>query len=656
MSKIGKLLEDDNVPKSQLELAINSEEVDWRLIKKIIAASLAIFVSLLVLYASAYGQPSYLYYRSLILSTILILAFLLYPMFKKNKNSTLKRITSTFDLLFILLIVGIQAYIIIDFEQLVLRQGSPNEMDVILGTIYVLLLLEATRRTVGWLLVILGGFFIGQLLISDKMPWIFYGPPMDLSRIIDFIWIRDEGIYSVPIMSVISYVIPFLIFAAFLIRSGAGKFFIEFAVSLTGKSVGGPAKAAIVSSGLMGSISGSAIANVAGTGTFTIPMMHKAGYKRDFAGSVEAVASTGGQIMPPVMGAAAFILAQNLQIPYGELILYALIPAVLYYLALYFSVHLEAKRLGLRPLTKEEIPNVWKILFERGYLLIPLIIILVTLFMGFSPIRASIFAIISLVPLTMIRKSTRLSPIQFLSSLEDAVRSLIPIAIACGTAGLIIAGVNISGIGLKFSYLITTISQEQLWLTLILVMIAAVILGFGLPTTAVYVTVAVVLAPALIELGLSPLQAHMFAFFYGVIAAITPPIALASFAAASISNTPPMKTSFLAFRIGLAGFIIPFMFAYGPELLLQGSIDQIILSFITASLGLYLLASSIIGYYVNSKANYLIRVMLFGVSILMLTPEIYTDLIGLGAAILIYFANKKLTPVTEINAKINEVR
>ncbi|WP_052948594.1 TRAP transporter permease [Mesobacillus campisalis] len=471
MANSNSLFQDEVIKESQLEEAISQTSFNMGLIKKITASSLALFVALLVLYASAYGQPSYLYYRSLILSIILILTFMLFPMFKKMRPS-LRNITGVIDTLLIIMVAVIQSYVILEFDQFARRQGSPTDLDVILGTIYVLLLLEATRRTVGWLLVILAGFFIGQLLISDKMPWIFFGPPMRLSEIIDFVWMRDEGIYSVPIMSVFTYVIPFLIFASFLIRSGAGKFFIELAISFTGRQVGGPAKAAIVSSGFMGSISGSAVANVVGTGTFTIPMMQRVGYKKEFAGAVEAVASTGGQIMPPVMGAAAFILAQNLQMPYGELILYALIPAFLYYLALYFSVHLEAKRLGLKTLAKESIPKTAPLLMERGYLLLPLIIILISLFMGFSAVRSALLAIIALVPLMMIRKSTRLSPVKFLSALEDAVRDLIPIAIACGAAGLIIAGVNISGVGLKFAYLITTISQGQLWLTLILVMIS----------------------------------------------------------------------------------------------------------------------------------------------------------------------------------------
>lgn len=644
MSQAIDLFENEVIKESQLEEAIKQNSFNFEHIKKVVASSLALFVSLLVLYASLFGQPSYLFYRSLILSVILILSFLLFPMLKKNKNSVINKTTSVIDIFLMSMVVVIQTYIILDFDNFATRQGSPTAIDVILGSIYILLLLEATRRTVGWLLVILAAFFIGQLLISDRMPWIFFGPPMRLSEVVDFVWMRDEGIYSTPIMSVFTYVIPFLIFASFLIRSGAGKFFIQLAVSFTGKLVGGPAKAGIVSSGLMGSISGSAVANVVGTGTFTIPMMKKVGYKGEFAGSVEAVASTGGQIMPPVMGAAAFILAQNLQIPYGELILYALIPALLYYIALYFTVHLEAKRLGLKTLPKEAVPKAIPLLKDSGYLLIPLILILLSLFMGFSAIRSAMLAIIAIVPLVMIRKKTRLSPVQFLSALEDAVRDLIPIATACGAAGLIIAGVNISGVGLKFSYLITTISQGQLWLTLILVMVGAVILGFGLPTTAVYVTVAVVLAPALQELGLSALQAHMFAFFYGVVAAITPPIALASFAAASISKTDPMKTGYVAFRIGLPGFIIPFMFAYGPELLMQGQPLDIFLAFITATVGIYLLAAAIIGFYLDYKINILYRFILFASSLLMLYPGIVSDLLGIIVATLVYMLCRRNVP------------
>jgi len=637
MSKIDEIMKEESQKPSQLEELLKLPRFAAETLRKIAVSGLAIFVALLALYTSSFGQPNYLFYRSLILSVILIIAFIQYPMIKRAGRKIMA-VTRIIDLFLILAVVAIQTYVLVDFNQFAFRQGSPTMTDTVLGAIYILLVLEATRRTVGYIMFFLAAFFIGQLLISDKLFWIFYGPPMKLSGVVDFVWMRDEGLYSTPIMSVFTYVIPFLIFASFLVRSGAGKFFIELAVSVTGRLVGGPAKAAIVSSTMMGTISGSAVGNVVGTGAFTIPLMKRTGYEPKFAGAVEAVASTGGQIMPPVMGAAAFILAQNLQMPYGELIMYAAIPALLYYVALYFSVHLEAKRAGLRSLKKGEVPRTLPILLNRGYLLIPLFVIIGILLSGFSTIKAALYATLCLIPLTFFRKETRLSPVKFLSALEDAIRDLVPIAVACAAAGLIIAGVNISGVGLQFAYMITDISQGILWLTLVLVMITAVILGFGLPTTAVYVTVAVLMAPALQEMGISPLQAHMFAFYYGVIAAITPPVALASFAAASIAKTDPMKTGYTAFRIGLAGFIIPFMFVYGPELLLQGEPLDVALAFVSACIGLYMMSASTIGYVWHHRIGYLERILFFVASLLMVYPGLISDLIGLAMAVALVVA------------------
>ena len=597
--------------------------------KKIVISTLALFIGLFQMYTMMFGQPNYLYFRPLMLTTMMIMGLLGKPLFGKDATGTKAKVGDAIDMLLVALLVAVQYYIFYDFDDFVMRQGSPNDYDAILGFSYVLVVLELTRRYCGTVLTVLAAFFFVQPIFSHKLFWIFYGPPTDFASMIDYVFMRNEGLFSTPLMSVLSYVVPFIIFTSLLTKSGAGDVFMDLARSVAGGLPGGPAKVAIISSALMGTISGSAVANVVGTGSVTIPLMKKTGYKPEFAGAVEAVASTGGQIMPPVMGAAAFIVAQNLQIAYIQLAAYALIPAILYYIALYFSVHQEAQRLGLKGVPKEELPKAWAVIKKGWSVLIPLILIVGLMALGYTPMKAALYAIFSLFIMVMINPAMRIKPAQFVEALQMGAMSSVAVAIGCAAAGLIIAGINISGMGLKFAGIVMMIAADQMWLALILTMIVAVILGMGVPTTAVYVTVSVLLSPALIKMGIPEIAAHMFPFYYGVLAAITPPVALASFAAAGVANTNPSTTGWQAVRLGLSGFIIPFMFTYGPELLLQGEPLDIILAVCTACIGVYALSGFIIGVLMDRKINMFMRVLLGIGALLMIKPGLYTDIAGI---------------------------
>ncbi len=598
--------------------------------KKTIIASLALFIGLFQMYTMMFGQPNYLYFRPLMLTVMMVMGLLGKPLFAKATSPARVKLGNIVDNLLVLVLIAVQVYIFADFDEFVMRQGSPNESDAILGFAYVLIVLELTRRYCGGVLCGLASFFFVQPICSDKLFWIFYGPPTDFDAMIDYVFMRNEGLFSTPLMSVLSYVVPFIIFTSLLTKSGAGDVFMDLARSVAGSLPGGPAKVSIISSAMLGTISGSAVANVVGTGSVTIPLMKKTGYKPEFAGAVEAVASTGGQIMPPVMGAAAFIVAQNLQIAYIQLAAYALIPALMYYIALYFSVHQEAQRLGLKGVPKEELPNAWQVIKKGWSVLVPLVAIVVLMAMGYTPMKAALYAIVFLFIMVMINPAMRIKPVQFIEALQMGAMSSVAVAIGCAAAGLIIAGINVSGMGLKFAGIVTEIAADQMWLALLLTMIVAVILGMGVPTTAVYVTVSVLLSPALIKMGIPEIAAHMFPFYYGVLAAITPPVALASFAAAGIAGTSPSTTGWQAVRLGLSGFIIPFMFTYGPELLLQGAPLDIVLAVCTGCLGVYALSGFIIGVIMDRKINALMRILLGIGAMLMIKPGLYTDIVGLA--------------------------
>ena len=391
----------------------------------------------------------------------------------------------------------------------------------------------------------------------------------------------SDGIFGIPLYVASTYIVLFIIFGSILIRSGVGRFFVDLAISLTGHRVGGPAKAAVVASGMTGTVYGSAVANVVTTGSFTIPLMKNYGYRPRFAAAVEACASSGGQITPPIMGAAAFIMAEFLETSYSFVILAAILPAFLYFATIYFMVHVEAEKHGIEKIDKSRLPNVFEVLKDGWHMLISLGVLIGLLIIGYTAMTAGFWSIVSVILLSFLKSKTRMSVVDILSALEGGIKSTVPVTIACACAGVIIGSVFVSGLGLKFTQSVIDLSGGNLFPLLCLTAVAAIILGMGMTTTAVYITVAALIVPSLVKAGILPVAAHMFAFYFGVVSSITPPVALASFAAAAIAKSPPMATAFESSKVGIAKYIVPFAFVYNPSLLLQGPIIISLYSFLS---------------------------------------------------------------------------
>jgi TRAP transporter 4TM/12TM fusion protein len=594
---------------------------------------LAIGMSAFQIFVLAFYPMDPFQFRALHLCLTLIVTFLL---FKPLPSSPSEK-THFMDLPLCLLAIISTAYIFIDFANLIQRTGvDPTGWDIFFGTAFILLVLEMTRRTTGMTLVILSFVFILYTLIGHLFPDAVGHTGYGYSRLVSFLF-STEGIFTIPLGVSATYVFLFILFGAILNASGAGRTFTDLAKSLTGWTRGGPAKIAVFASSLFGTISGSAVANVTVTGQFTIPMMKSIGYRSQMAGAVEAVASTGGQIMPPVMGAGAFIMAEVLGLPYTHIIMAAAIPALLYYFALYWMIDFEALRYNLKGIPKSELPQAKTVLIEQGHLLIPLAVLLYSLVvLGTSPIRAALWASLFSILASFIRKATRMSLKTILDSLENGPKGVLEVAATCACAGIIIGVMALTGLGMRISNLLIALSGGYAPLALFLTMCIAFMLGMGLPTTAAYVIASSTIAPALTHLGIPPLAAHMFIFYYACLSAITPPVALAAFAAAGIAQTNMWKVAFTSVKIASAGYIIPYMFVYCPSLLMVGSWKSILLSVTTACIGTMCLAGGIQGWMLKPIFS-LQRATLIIAALGLIDPGLLTDLIGgacLGVVIL----------------------
>ena len=571
----------------------------------------------------------------------MVLIFLLYP-FSKEKGPYISRLG---DFVLLGIALGGILYLFFNYEYFITRYPYVHPLsaaDMAVGILFVLALLEAARRSIGLAMPITAIAFLIYAYVGPYLPGLLRHAGFNTEVIIDQLYMTTEGIFGIPLGVSATYVILFVIFGVFLEKSGTGQFFMELAAATTGKAAGGPGKIAVVSSGLFGTISGSAVANVMVTGQFTIPMMKRTGFQPHFAGAVEATASTGGQIMPPVMGAAAFVMAEFMGIPYLTVCKHAIIPAILYYLSVFMAVHFEAVRTDLRGML-EAPPRLATVLLSRGHLLLPVVVMLYILFEGYTPMYACIFSIIAALLLANVKKETRMGLTKILDALEDGAKGALQVACACACAGIIIGIVNLTGLGLKFTGFVLYLAGESLAPALLFTMIAGIILGMGLPTTAAYIVMAALLVPGLIKLGIVPIAAHMFAFYYAIISAITPPVALAVYAGAGLAGSNIWKTGLAAVRIGAPGFIIPFMFAYEPSLLFVGSTWEILSSFISASIGVIMLAGGLIGWFVW-KTNIVERLLLVAGAVLLIKPGIYTDIVGLlflGIVIGLQRARKK---------------
>ena len=571
-------------------------------------------------------EPWILYYTHLGFG--LVLAYLLYPFSAKSNASR----PGAADIGLIVLSVAACAYFIVSMNEIVFRIGvSPTTLDLVFSSLVIVLVLEMTRRTNGFVLPLIAVLFILYGLYGNILPYSFGGHRgYSFSRLISYL-VGMDAMLSTPLATAASFVFLFFLFSSFLASTGAGQFFIDLALGLAGGTRGGPAKVAVIGSALFGTISGNSAANVVASGTFTIPMMIKVGYSPRFASAVEAVASTGGQMTPPILGAAAFIIAELTGTPYLDVALATVIPAILYFVSIFYMIDLEAYKEGLHGYAKDELPNARKVLMERGHLVIPIfVLIFVLIGLNASVIKAAIWAIYSTILCTFLRKSTRLTPEQFVAGFADGAKQAVGLIAACATAGIIIGVLNLTGTGLKFASGIIALSGGILPVALVLTMASALILGMGLPTAAAYLICAAVIVPALTGLGVPALTGHLFIFYFACLSAITPPVALAAFTAASLGKTKPMGVALTAVRLGIVAFIVPFMFVYAPSLLWQGSLPEIMGTLVTSLCGVFFLGSSLQGAFRDRLLNMGQRGLFLLGSLALIQPGLVTDLIGVG--------------------------
>ncbi|MBS4029919.1 MAG: TRAP transporter permease [Clostridiales bacterium] len=606
----------------------------------------AVVMSLFHLYTAGYRPLTPWLQRNLHLMFALVLVFLLFPT-KKGKHWH-----RFIDYILIGLSMVTTFYIVFNMNAIVDRAGMWNSTDVRMGMILILIVLEATRRVTGNALPMVAITFLLYGSFGRYIPGVLGHRGYSLHRISSQLYLTLEGLFGVPLGVSATYVFLFILFGAFLESSGIGHYFINLAYVLTGKSTGGPAKTAVIASGLMGSISGSAVANVVTTGAFTIPLMKRVGYKNHFAGAVEAVASSGGQIMPPIMGAAAFIIAEFLSIPYLQVASAAFIPAMLFFLSVGAGVHFEAKRLDLKGVSAEELPDIKKILKEGFHLFIPLIILLYLLIVvRYTPTKTAFWTVLATVAVSWVRKETRMDINKILQALEMGARNSLTVVTACACAGLVIGIVSLTGIGLRLSTIVIELSGGHLLPALILAMFGSIILGMGLPTTAAYIIMATLGAPALIKIGVVPLAAHLFVFYFAIVSAVTPPVALAAYCAAAIADANVNKTAVTAMKVGLAGFVVPFMFVYSPQLLLVGSASAVFLAVLTAVIGVVSLSAGTIGF-INTKLALWERASLMIASLLLIKGGFSSDIIGftLLAAVIYsqYFSKRALSSTRDL--------
>lgn len=591
------------------------------------------------------GAPEAIVFRGTHLLFALTLLFLIY-----RSSGSADGTPSVLDLLLLVLAIAPIIYLFVNYDYVINRIFYVDDLttaDMVMGTILTVMVLEAARRVIGLALPITAVVFIVYGLFVAKL---------DPMRLLDQLYMTTEGIFGIPLSVSASYVLIFVLFGSFMERTGTGQLFMDFAMSLTGHTAGGPGKVSCVSSALFGTISGSAVANVMVDGPITIPLMKRSGFPPHFAAGVEAVASTGGQIMPPIMGAAAFVMAEFLGVSYGQVVLWAIIPAVLYYVACFSAVHFEAKRRGLVGVPRSELPKLGDVMRERGHLFLPVLTILVVMYSGFSSPLAALAGTLACFPVAALRKSTRhyVTFENLIGACVDGARNALPVALACAAAGIVIAVVTLSGLGIVFTQFVVHLSQNYLLLALVFTMIAGIVLGMGMPTTPAYIIMTALLVPAIVKFGIPVPAAHMFAFYFAVLSAITPPVALAVFAAAGIARSDLWKTGLAAVRIAATSFIVPFMFVYEPALLMIGDWPTIIWSSITAGIGVLLFAAGLHGYFLTHSKHWQSAALAVG-GLLLIEPGLVTDSIGAALAALVmltqrYARSRTLAPAPELSA------
>jgi TRAP transporter 4TM/12TM fusion protein len=605
---------------------------------RLAAGVIGFAMALYHMWAIAFGTPEAIIFRGTHLLFAMSLVFLLY----RWRAADADKAPSLMDYGLLALSATAILYLFVYYDYIVNRIYYIDDLtvpDMVFGTLLTLLVLEGTRRVIGWALPLTAIVFLAYgLFIAELEPM----------RMLDQLYMTTEGIFGIPLGVSAAYVLIFVVFGSFMERTGTGQLFMDFAMSITGHTAGGPGKVAVVSSSLFGTISGSAVANVMVDGPISIPLMKRTGFKPHFAAGVEAVASTGGQIMPPIMGAAAFVMAEFLSVSYLQVTLWALIPAILYYVACFGAVHFEAKRQGLAGLSRAELPKLGNVLRTRGHLFIPVLIILAILYSGYSAPMAALFGTLACFPVAALRKVSRdtVTVGNIVGAMIDGSRNALGVALACACAGIVIGVVALSGLGIVFTQVVVGLAQDYLVLALILTMMAGIVLGMGMPTTPAYIIMTALLVPAIVKLGVIVPAAHMFAFYFAILSAITPPVALAVYAAAGLAKSDLWSTGIASVKIGAAGFIVPFMFVYQPALLMIGSWGEVITSSVSALAGCLILAAGLHGYFLR-RCQMWERAVLVAAAIGLIDPNWITDVAG-AAAVVAIAALQRFSPARQV--------
>jgi TRAP transporter 4TM/12TM fusion protein len=606
--------------------------------KAIVAISL--LLTLFQVFTATHGLMTALLQRSIHLSFVLVLVFFFFPAIKKSK------LTYLIDIPLALMSISSGLYLYLVFDDLFYRAGDPNTLDLIIGFTTLVVLLEATRRTVGLTMTLLGVFSLLYCYLGNFLPDPLGHSGRDFERIVSQLCLTTEGIYGIPLGVAATYVFLFVLFGTFMEKSGVGELFINLANAFTGKLQGGPAKVGIFSSVTVGMVSGSPVSDAATTGAFTIPMMKRVGYHPTLAAGIEAVASSGASLVPPVMGAAAFVMADITGIPYAKIIVHAIIPALLFYSALIFVVGNEARKGNMSRLPDEEIPDKKEAVLKSLRLVIPLGVLVLSLsVLRVSPLRAALFSALILIITTLVynffKPELRVPLKHLFDALIETPRKILVVSVACATAGIIIGMLGLTGLGLKLSDLLMSAAQGHLFLGLIFAMLIALVLGMGLPPTGCYIVMAVTVAPSLVHMGLPLLVAHFFVFMFCCYAPITPPVALAAYTTAGIAGCDPFKAGLQAFRLGFTGFLLPYIIVYGNSLLGLGHWYEILFSITTALAGLWMLSIALVGFY-QKKTNLFWRVVLGAGAITMILPGVVSDVVGLGIMVPFLLTNTSI--------------
>lgn len=635
MSSIEMLDIEENLKKYDSESVLTEN----RGIMARVVTVMAMVLSLFQLYlASPWGTMPSAKARAIHLGFVIALIFLNVPIAKK-KDGTLVNFVP-WNIICAATAITCNFYLYGRIDPIAANGGVLTQLDYAVCVMIIFLVLVAGRRSIGMVMCVLPILFLLYAHFGKVLPGILHHRGFGIPRLLKQMVTSSEGIYGIPLGVSCSTIFLFVLFGAFLSETGLSELFTNVALAIAGDRDGGPAKVSIVASGFLGMINGSAAANVVTTGAFTIPLMKKLGYQNHFAGAVEAVASTGGQIMPPVMGAAAFIMAEYLGVSYRTIIIYAIIPAILYYVALWINVDLEAKRAGLKGYPKDQLPKIAEELKLRGHMLLPVAILIALLMMNYSASYACFLSIVALIVVSSLKKNTRMNLKSLVKALENGAKQGMSVAIATAVCGMIVGVVNLTGIGLQLANMIIKAAGGSMFFTMLFTMLACVVLGMGMPTSAAYIVAATVATGAMTSLGVAKAAAHLFVLYYAALSAITPPVALASYAGAGIAGASPNKVGWTAVRIGLLAFVIPFIFVYSPELMmLEGNVLQIIWAFISACIGCYCLGGATVGYYKCNLKIYERAALLVGALCLVISGPI-TDAVGISLLALVLLAQR----------------